>query len=141
VWVKVSQRCRRDDYTGVRGGGAASQLARKLGIELVDLTHDGNTTHGVLADLSAASAAADLVPITAGGNDLLSGELPRAILRRIHRFAQRIEPLGGLVVINTIYDRSARAVCPGSLPPGSVGLACGDLRGVRPEKPGRGAVL
>jgi hypothetical protein len=33
-----------DDYTGVRGGGAASQLSRKLGLKLVDLTRDGNTT-------------------------------------------------------------------------------------------------
>ena len=36
-----------DDYTGVRGGGAPSQLARKLGLDLVDLTRDGNTTQGV----------------------------------------------------------------------------------------------
>jgi hypothetical protein len=35
-----------DDYTGVRGGVAASQLARRLGLELVDLTRDGNTTQG-----------------------------------------------------------------------------------------------
>jgi hypothetical protein len=33
-----------DDYTGVPGGGAPSQLARTLGIELVDLTRDANTT-------------------------------------------------------------------------------------------------
>jgi len=35
-----------DYYTGV-DGGAASQLARKLGLEFVDLTRDGNTTQGV----------------------------------------------------------------------------------------------
>jgi hypothetical protein len=43
-----------DDYTGVPGGGAPSQLARKLGVELVDLTRDGNTTEGVLGDLARA---------------------------------------------------------------------------------------
>jgi hypothetical protein len=46
-----------DDYTGVPGGGAASQLARKLGLELVDLTRDGNTTQGVLAELARAPVA------------------------------------------------------------------------------------
>jgi hypothetical protein len=35
-----------DDYTGVRGGGAPSQLARRLNLDLVDLTRDGNTTQG-----------------------------------------------------------------------------------------------
>jgi lysophospholipase L1-like esterase len=95
-----------DDYTGVRGGGAASQLARKLGAQLVDLTRDGNTTHGVLADLARAPAAADLVTLTAGGNDLLFGELPRTILRRLHQITRLIQPLGARVVINTIYDPS-----------------------------------
>jgi lysophospholipase L1-like esterase len=90
----------------VRGGGAASQLAQKLGLELVDLTRDGNTTHGVLADLARALGAADVVTLTAGGNDLLGGELPRAILRRLHQIAQRIEPLGAHVVISTVYDPS-----------------------------------
>jgi hypothetical protein len=90
----------------VRGGGAASQLARKLGIELVDLTSDGNTTDGLLADLADAPAAADIVTLTAGGKDLLGGELPRAILRRLHQIARRIQPFGGRVVINTVYDPS-----------------------------------
>jgi lysophospholipase L1-like esterase len=95
-----------DDYTGVPGGGTASQLAGKLGLELVDLTCDGNTTRGVLADLARAPAAADVVTLTAGGNDLLLGELPRAILRRLHQIAQRIRPLGACVVVGTIYDPS-----------------------------------
>jgi lysophospholipase L1-like esterase len=95
-----------DDYTGVPGGGAPSQLARKLGVELIDLTCDGNTTYGVLADLTRAPAAADVVTLTAGGNDLLGGDLPRAILRRLHQVAQRIQPLGARVVVNTIYDPS-----------------------------------
>jgi lysophospholipase L1-like esterase len=95
-----------DDYTGVLGGGAAAQLARKLAVELVDLTRDGNTTRGVLADLARAPAAADVVTLTAGGNDLLGGELPRAILRRLQQIAERIQPLGARVVLNTVYDPS-----------------------------------
>jgi acyl-CoA thioesterase-1 len=95
-----------DDYTGVRGGGAPSQLARKLGLDLVDLTRDGNTTDGVLVDLARAPATANVVTLTAGGNDLLVGDLPRAILRRLHQLAQRIEPLGARVVFNTINDPS-----------------------------------
>src|SRR5205823_4060099 len=51
-----------DDYTGVRGGGAPSQLARKLDLHLVDLTRDGNTTRGVLADLARAPAARAQTP-------------------------------------------------------------------------------
>jgi acyl-CoA thioesterase-1 len=106
VYLAVGDSIAIDDYTGVRGGGAASQLARKLRIELVDFTVDGNTTHGVLADLARAPAAADVVTLTTGGNDLLGGDLPRAILRRLHQIAQRIEPLGARVVVNTIYDPS-----------------------------------
>jgi lysophospholipase L1-like esterase len=106
VYLAVGDSISIDDYTGVHDGGAASQLARKLRIELVDLTVDGNTTHGVLADLARAPAAADVVTLTAGGNDLLGGDLPRAILRRLHQIAQRIEPLGARVVVNTIYDPS-----------------------------------
>jgi lysophospholipase L1-like esterase len=106
VYLALGDSISIDDYTGVRGGGAASQLARKLGVELVDLTRDGNTTHGVLADLARAPGAADLVTITAGGNDLLGGELPRAILCRLDQIARRIERLGARVVLNTIYDPS-----------------------------------
>jgi lysophospholipase L1-like esterase len=106
VYLALGDSISIDDYTGVRGGGAPSQLARTLGVDLVDLTRDGNTTHGVLADLVRAPAAADVVTLTAGGNDLLGGDLPRAILRRLHQIAQRIQPLGARVVVNTIYDPS-----------------------------------
>jgi lysophospholipase L1-like esterase len=95
-----------DDYTGVHGGGAASQLARRLGLELVDLTRDGNTTQGVLSDLAHAPEEADVVTLTAGGNDLLSGELPQAILGRLHEIARHIQQLDARVVVNTIYDPS-----------------------------------
>jgi lysophospholipase L1-like esterase len=106
VYLAIGDSISIDDYTGVGGGGAASQLARKLGVDLVDLTRDGNTTQGVLADLAAAPPAADVVTLTAGGNDLLEGDLPRAILRRLHQIARRLQPLGGRVIVNTIYDPS-----------------------------------
>jgi lysophospholipase L1-like esterase len=57
-------------------------------------------------DLARAPPAADLVTLTAGGNDLLGGEQPRAILRRLHEIAQRMHPLGARVVVNTVYDPS-----------------------------------
>jgi lysophospholipase L1-like esterase len=117
VYLALGDSISIDDYTGVNGGGAASQLARTLGFELVDLTRDGNTTHGVLADLARAPEAADVVTITAGGNDLLVGDLPPAILGRLDQIARRIQPLGARVVINTIYDPSddpASSVYPSS---------------------------
>jgi hypothetical protein len=106
VYLALGDSISIDDYTGIRDGGAASRLARKLGFDLVDLTRDGNTTHGVLADLAQPPTAADIVTLTAGGNDLLLGHLPRAILHRLQRIAVRIQPLGARVVINTIYDPS-----------------------------------
>src|SRR5205814_3280405 len=106
VYLALGDSISIDDYTGVHGGGAPSQLARKLGLDLVDLTRDGNTTQGVLADLAAAPAAADVVTLSAGGNDLLGGDLPRAILRRLHQIAARIQPLGAHVIVNTVYDPS-----------------------------------
>jgi len=106
IYVALGDSISIDDYTGVRGGGAASQLARKLGLDLVDLTRDGNTAHGVLADLAGAPASADVVTLTAGGNDLLGGDLPRAILRRLDQIAERLQRLGARIVVNTVYDPS-----------------------------------
>jgi len=104
VYVALGDSISIDDYTGVTGGGAPSQLARSLGAELVDLTRDGNTTDGVLTDLAGVPAAADVVTLTAGGNDLLGGSLPRGILRRLEQIVDRIEPLGARVIVNTVYD-------------------------------------
>ena len=106
VYLALGDSISIDDYTGVAGGGAASQLAGRLGAELVDLTRDGNTTEGVLADLARAPVAADIVTLTAGGNDLLIGHLPRGILRRLDQIADRIEPLGARVIVSTVYDPS-----------------------------------
>jgi hypothetical protein len=49
VYLALGDSISIDDYTGVSGGGAASQLARMASLELIDLTRDGNTTDGVLA--------------------------------------------------------------------------------------------
>jgi lysophospholipase L1-like esterase len=106
VYLALGDSISIDDYTGVRGGGAASQLARKLDLDLIDFTRDGNTTRGVIADLAQAPATADVVTLTAGGNDLLGGDLPRTILHRLHQVALQIQPLGARVVLNTIYDPS-----------------------------------
>jgi hypothetical protein len=88
IYLALDDSISVDEYTGLCGGGAPSQLARRLGLELVDLTCDGNTTRGVLDDLARAPAAADVETVTAGANDLLGGDLP---LRTI---AGRIQPLG-----------------------------------------------
>jgi lysophospholipase L1-like esterase len=106
VYLALGDSISIDDYTGVRGGGAPSQLARTLGLDLVDLTRDGNTTQGVLTDLARAPAAAAVVTLTAGGNDLLLGHLPRAILRRLQQIAEPIQLFRARVVVNTIYDPS-----------------------------------
>ena len=106
VYLALGDSISIDDYTGVRGGGAPSQLARTLDLDLVDLTRDGNTTQGVLSDLARAPAAADVVTLTVGGNDLLLGHLPRAILRRLEQIAEPIQLFGARVVVNTIYDPS-----------------------------------
>jgi lysophospholipase L1-like esterase len=106
IYVALGDSISIDDYTGVQGGGAALQLARKLSLDLVDLTRDGNTTQGVLADVARAPATADVVTLTAGGNDLLGGALPRAILRRLHQIARRIQPLGARVIVNTSTTRA-----------------------------------
>ena len=95
-----------DDYTGVVGGGAPSQLARKASLDLIDLTRDGNTTEGVLADLAQAPGGADVVTLTAGGNDLLIGQPPDAILRNLEEIAARTKPLDARTVFNTVYDPS-----------------------------------
>jgi lysophospholipase L1-like esterase len=106
VYLALGDSISIADYTGIAGGGAPAQLARSLGLELVDLTRDGNTTHGVLADLARAPAGADVVTLTAGGNDLLGGELPRAILHRLDRISDAIGPRDARVIVNTVYDPS-----------------------------------
>ena len=106
LYVALGDSISIDDYTGVAGGGAAAQLARRLGAELVDLTRDGNTTDGVLRDLARLPETADVVTLTAGGNDLLAMRTPRGILARLEQIADRVDTLGASVIVNTVYDPS-----------------------------------
>ena len=93
-----------DKYTGVEGGGAVSQLARRLGAELIDLTRDGEITDGVLRDLDRPRRDADVVTVTAGGNDLLMGRPALAIVRNLEEIAARLARLDARVIVNTVYD-------------------------------------
>lgn len=96
-----------DDYTGVAGGGAVNQLAKRLKVEnLLDLTLDGQITHGVLRDLAREfPAPPSLVTLTIGGNDFLQGSTVRQIVRNIELISQKIAAFSGAkVIMNTIYD-------------------------------------
>ena len=103
-YVALGDSISIDAYTGVPGGGAPSQLARRLEAELVDLTLDGNTTDGVLSDLERAPAQADVVTLTAGGNDLLGGKRAAEILGNLAQIAERLAAFRCPVVMNTVYD-------------------------------------
>jgi lysophospholipase L1-like esterase len=106
IYVALGDSISIDDYTGVVGGGAPSQLARRLNLELVDLTRDGNTTDGVRADLARLPSAVDLLTLTAGGNDLLLQQQSAEILRRLEWIAEHLVALEARVIINTVYDPS-----------------------------------
>ena len=96
-----------DKYTGVAGGGAASQLARLLGVsgdDFVDLTRDGEVTDGVLDDLRRSDLSADVVTVTAGGNDLLIGRRADAIVANVNEIAAGVARLDARVILNTVYD-------------------------------------
>ncbi len=110
-----------DDYTEVKGGGAASQLARLLKADpFIDRTKDGMTTDGLLnRDLGFGEPpVADCVTLTIGGNDLLGGFFTRSVGDRsqtapqaLERTIQNLETIGGKlaamrcpVILNTIYD-------------------------------------
>jgi len=94
-----------DYYTGVTGGGAASQLARRLQADpFSDLTRDGNTTGGVLIDLGRIPGKPDVVTLTAGGNDLLMGQPAEPILANLERIAEALDGLSAPVLLNTVYD-------------------------------------
>src|SRR5205085_8181948 len=72
VYLALGDSISIDDYTGVPGGGAASQFARLVRADKVqDLTYDGCTTTGVLEALAGVSIRPDVVTLTAGGNDFL----------------------------------------------------------------------
>jgi lysophospholipase L1-like esterase len=101
-----------DDYTGVPGGGAASQFARLLpAVEFQDLTRDGCVTDGVLEALYRVTIEPDVVTLTAGGNDFLMASYqgqPRDLVERplgnLDRICLRLAAFGCPVILNTIYD-------------------------------------
>lgn len=114
-----------DEYTGVVGGGAASQLARAIRADpFQDFTVDGWTTIHVLDSLSRVVGIPDIVTLTIGGNDLLAvaafrkGSLPqpamwetdaKTVLSRMDDILQRCDRLWGfrsLFILNTVYDPS-----------------------------------
>lgn len=111
-----------DDYTGVPGGGAARQFARTIEAdEIENLTSDGQTTVGVLADLRLSTFTPDVVTLTAGGNDLLQSVLrlhggpaagwhaaSRQVLENLRAIAHRLAAFDCPVIVNTIYDPSDR---------------------------------
>ena len=105
-YVALGDSISVDDYTGVAGGGAASQLARLLGAdEFLNLTRDGQFTDGLLAQLEPAPAGG-LVTVTIGGNDLLLGRPAHEILRNVAEIDRRLAATGARVIANTVYDPS-----------------------------------
>ena len=104
-YVALGDSISIDDYTGVRGGGAASQLARLLdATDFVDLTRDGHVTDGVLADLARVPPEPDVVTLTVGGNDLLMGRPARQIVDNVAAIAERLAPFRAHTILNTVYD-------------------------------------
>lgn len=110
-----------DDYTEVKGGGAASQFARLIDANpFVNLTRDGTTTDGLRSrDLSRSDLPRpDVVTLTIGGNDLLGGfferrvgdrtTAPAAALDRIvanlETIGERLTAFGCPTILNTVYD-------------------------------------
>jgi len=94
-----------DAYTGLPGGGAASQLASRVRASpFQDLTRDGNTTHGVLRDLERVQGRPDLITLTVGGNNLLMHETAGEIVPLIDRIGGELERYGAQVILATVYD-------------------------------------
>ena len=103
-YLALGDSIRIDKYTGFVGGGAVSQLARRLDAELIDLTRDGEITDGVLDDLRQDYDDLDVVTVTAGGNDLLMGRRATQIVENLERIADRLARLGATAIVNTVYD-------------------------------------
>lgn len=118
-YVALGDSISIDEYTGVPGGGAASQLARRLEAEFQDLALDGCTTEGALDMIAQIRDRPDVITLTAGGNDLLAALLASpsrtpdwstitagiaARLGSIIREVKRHSAEGARFVVNTIYD-------------------------------------
>src|SRR5438876_11405418 len=119
VYLALGDSISIDDYTGVEGGGAASQFARLINAyTFLNLTVDGLTTAGVIDSLKAVIERPDIVTITAGGNDFLQtafwGADPATKeglsllvtdpLARLSHIAQYLAEYAFSVIMNTVYD-------------------------------------
>ncbi|RYG49624.1 SGNH/GDSL hydrolase family protein [bacterium] len=112
-----------DLYTGVEGGGAASQLSRLLKADsFLNLTRDGIVSERVRNELREGwrmkdRPPIDVVTLTLGGNDILAGYFSRtagdrgqgkiafdAFVRNFTEIADILSRLECPVVLNTIYD-------------------------------------
>jgi len=106
-----------DDYTEVKGGGAASQFAKLIGADTFqNLTVDGRTTEGVLASFGEVTGKPDIVTLTVGGNDLLMGivhvrtgitmmeQVVNSTLKNLNQICGHIAVYNCPTIINTIYD-------------------------------------
>jgi lysophospholipase L1-like esterase len=107
-YVALGDSISIDTYTGVVGGGAASQFAVRVGATgagFQNLTRDGNVTTAVLIDLQRIVGVPEVVTLTIGGNDLLLvGDPAGSILPRIREIAERLARVGCPVILNTVYD-------------------------------------
>lgn len=107
-YVALGDSISIDTYTGVVGGGAASQFAAQLGAtgsSFQNLTRDGNVTTAVLIDLQRISGAPEVITLTIGGNDLLLvGDPARHILPSVREIASRLAQYRCPVIMNTVYD-------------------------------------
>jgi lysophospholipase L1-like esterase len=85
-------------------------VALRPGITITSLTEDGATSADVLeSQLPRVRGRADVITLTAGGNDLLASLGSRwspvaAILERIGRIVEALPE--GLLIIGTVYDPS-----------------------------------
>lgn len=107
-----------DEYTGIPGGGAASQFARAVPADTFqDLTGDGWMTQQVQKALSRIEGSPNVITLTVGGNDLLALLLQKdepAILdgRNILLIISRIQEIcvhlrktyDARLILNTVYD-------------------------------------
>jgi hypothetical protein len=87
-----------------------------LGDSFIDLTYDGCVTSGLLAKFAIAPKTADVITVTIGGNDLLSGFFFKMagdrgakvalgiLLGNLDEIAKRLAAYGCPVILNTIYD-------------------------------------
>jgi len=106
-----------DFYTGVAGGGAASQFARLLGAaKFENMTFDGATSEDVLEMLPVVTIQPDVITLTIGGNDFLEGlshlrsgavtidDVIGLSLSNIDMICLKLQRHSCPTIINTIYD-------------------------------------